>query len=57
MDIQKFTKKSVEAIQSAQRLAMEYGNQQIEQAHILHALLSQADGLVPELINGDFRER
>jgi len=50
LDIQKFTKKSVEAIQTAQRLAVEYGNQQIEQAHILHALLSQPDGLIPELI-------
>ncbi|MDO4739745.1 MAG: ATP-dependent chaperone ClpB, partial [Eubacteriales bacterium] len=50
MDIQKFTKRSVEAIQNAQKLAVTYGNQQIEQAHILHALLSQPDGLIPELV-------
>ena len=49
MDIQKFTKKSVEAVQTAQRLAVTYGNQQIEQTHLLHALLEQEDGLIPEL--------
>ncbi len=52
MDFQKFTKKSVEAVQNAQKLALEYGNQQIDQAHILHAQLSQPDGLIPELLKG-----
>jgi ATP-dependent Clp protease ATP-binding subunit ClpB len=45
-----FTQKSQEAIQSAQAVAVEYGNPQIEQAHLLYALLAQEDGLIPQLI-------
>jgi ATP-dependent Clp protease ATP-binding subunit ClpB len=45
-----FTQKSQEALQSAQAVAVEYGNPQIEQAHLLYALLSQEDGLIPQLI-------
>lgn len=50
MNIQKYTQKSVEAIQNAQNLAEEHGNQQLQQEHVFLALLTQRDGLVPELI-------
>ena len=50
MNIQKFTQKSVEAIQDCEKLAYEYGNQEIEQEHLLVALLRQEDGLIPKLI-------
>ncbi len=50
MNIQKFTQKSMEAIQDCEKLAYEYGNQEIEQEHLLVALLRQQDGLIPKLI-------
>ncbi len=50
MNAQKYTQKSLEAIQSAQSLATEYGNQQIEQPHILLALLQAEGGLIPQLL-------
>jgi ATP-dependent Clp protease ATP-binding subunit ClpB len=50
MNIDRFTKKSGEAIQDAQKLAMDYGNQEITQEHLLLALLNQEDGLIPKLI-------
>ena len=50
MNVQKFTQKSMEAIQLAQNIATEHDNQQIEQCHILLALLMQEDGLVPQLL-------
>jgi ATP-dependent Clp protease ATP-binding subunit ClpB len=50
MNIQKFTQKSVEAINDCEKLAYEYGNQEIEQEHLLVALLRQADGLIPKMI-------
>ena len=50
MNIQKFTQKSVEAINSTEKLAYEYGNQEIEQEHLLVALLTQDDGLISKLI-------
>jgi ATP-dependent Clp protease ATP-binding subunit ClpB len=50
MDIQKFTKKSVEAINFAQSFAIEYQNMNIEQEHLLYALLEQEDGLTSQLI-------
>ena len=50
MNIQKFTQKSVEAINQCEKLAYEYGNQEIEQEHLLVALLEQEDGLLPKLI-------
>ena len=49
MNFQKYTQKSAEAVNSAQRLAEEYGNQQIEQVHLLRALLTQEEGLAREL--------
>ncbi len=50
MNAQKFTQKSLEAIQSAQNIAVQYQNQQIEQAHLLYALADQEGGLIPELL-------
>lgn len=50
MDIQKFTQKSVEAVNSMQKVAEEYGNQEITEAHLLYALLNQDDGLIPSLL-------
>ena len=50
MNLNQFTQKSVAAIQAAQSLAVEHGNQQIEQAHLLLALLQDDQGLVPQLL-------
>ncbi len=50
MNIQKFTQKSLEAVNDCEKLAYEYGNQEIEQEHLLVALLQQEDGLIPKLI-------
>jgi len=50
MNIQKFTQKSIEAVNDCEKLAYEYGNQEIEQEHLLVALLRQQDGLILKLI-------
>ena len=50
MNIQKFTQKSVEAVNDCEKLAYEYGNQEIEEEHLLMALLRQEDGLIPKMI-------
>ena len=50
MNIQKFTQKSLEAIQNAQTLATEYQNAQVEQEHLVLALLEQENSLIKELI-------
>ena len=50
MNAQKFTQKSLEAIQSAQSIAIQYGNMQIDQAHLLYALADQESGLVSQLL-------
>ena len=50
MNINKFTQKSIEAINDCEKLAYEYGNQEIEQEHLLVALMRQEDGLIPMLI-------
>ena len=50
MDINKLTQKSREAVQDAQALTIEYGNTQIEQAHLLYALLAQENGLIPQML-------
>ena len=50
MNIQKFTQKSVEALNRAQSLAIEYGNIQIEQEHLLYVLLSQPESFIAQLI-------
>ena len=50
MDFQNYTQKSLEAVQSAQKIAVNNGHQQLEQVHILLALLQQEGGLVPQLL-------
>ena len=50
MNMQKFTQKSLEAIQNAQSSAIEYGNPMLDQQHLLLALLQQEDGLIPQLL-------
>ena len=50
MNMNQFTQKSLEAVQAAQTLATEYGNQQIEQVHLLCALVEQEGGFVPQLL-------
>jgi ATP-dependent Clp protease ATP-binding subunit ClpB len=50
MNMQKLTKKSIEAIQAAQDTAMNYGNTNVDQPHLLYALLMQEDGLIPQLL-------
>ena len=51
MNMQKLTQKSMEAVQNARSMAEKYGNQQLEQEHLIYALLSQADGLIPGLLS------
>ena len=50
MDFQKWTEKSLSAVQAAQNLAQELGNSQIEQEHLLYSLLVQENGLIPEIM-------
>lgn len=50
MNIQKFTQKSVQAVEGCERLAYEYGNQEIEQEHLLYSLLTLEDSLILKLI-------
>ena len=50
MNISKFTQKSIQAVQDLEKIAYEYGNQEIEQEHLLYALLTQEDSLILKLI-------
>ena len=50
MNIQKFTQKSMEAVEGCQKLAYEYGHQEIEQEHLLYSLLTLEDSLIYKLI-------
>ncbi len=50
MNIQKFTQKSLEAVEGCEKLAMEYGNQEIEQEHLLYSLLTLDDSLILKLV-------
>ena len=50
MNIQKFTQKAIEAINDCEKLAIQHGNQEIEQEHLLLALVTQEGGLIPKLI-------
>ena len=52
MNAEKLTQKSAEAIRSAQEIALEYGNPQIVQVHLLWALLQDSEGLIPQLLAG-----
>ena len=50
MNINKFTQKSMEAVQNCEKLAYEFGNQEIDQEHLLKSLIDQEDGLILKLI-------
>ena len=50
MNINRFTQKSVESINNSQKIAMDYGNQAIEQLHILYSLLDIEDSLIEKLL-------
>ena len=50
MNIQKFTQNSLQAVQGCEKVAYEYGNQEIEQEHLLYALLTQDDSLILKLL-------
>ena len=50
MNIQKFTQKSMEAIQSLEKIAYDFGNQEVEQEHLLYALNEQEDSLIMKLV-------
>ena len=50
MNINRFTQKSLQAVQDCERTALEYGNQEIEQEHLLYALLTQEDSLILKLM-------
>ena len=50
MNISKFTQKSIEAVQNLEKVAYSYGNQEIEQEHLLYSLLKQEDSLILKLI-------
>ena len=51
MDLNKFTQKSLQAVQDCQKLAYQYGNQKIEQEHLLLSLLTQEDSLIDRLLS------
>ena len=50
MNISKFTQKSVQAVQDLEKVAYQFGNQEIEEEHLLYALLEQEDSLILKLI-------
>ena len=50
MNIQKFTQKSLDAINSLEKITYDHGNQEIAQIHLLYAMLTQEDGIMPKLI-------
>ena len=50
MNINKFTQKSMEAVQNCEKLAYEYGNQQIDELHLLYSLLTLEDSLILKLV-------
>lgn len=57
MNINKFTQKSMEAVQNCEKLAYEYGNQQMDEQHLLYSLLTLEDSLILKLLpRWEFRE-
>ena len=50
MNIQKFTQKSIEAVNGCEKVAVDHGNQEIEQEHLLYALMTIEDSLIARLI-------
>ncbi|MBO4399277.1 MAG: type VI secretion system ATPase TssH, partial [Lachnospiraceae bacterium] len=51
MNINKFTQKSLEAVQSAEKIAYDYGNPEIRSEHLLSALVNDPEGLIPKLLS------
>ena len=50
MNTNQYTQKTLEALQAAQQLAVEYQHNALEPEHLLHALASQEQGLIPQLL-------
>ncbi len=50
MNTSQYTQKTLEALQAAQQLAVEYQHNALEPAHLLHALAAQENGLIPQLL-------
>ena len=50
MNIQKFTQKSLDAINSLEKITYDFGNQEIAQVHLLYAMLTQEEGILPKLV-------
>ena len=50
MNINKFTQKSMQAVQDCEKLAYEFGHQELSQEHLLFALVKDGDGLIPRLL-------
>mgnify|MGYP002545047724 CR=1 FL=1 len=50
MNTNQYTQKTLEALQAAQQLAVEYQHNALEPAHLLHALAAQENGLIPQLL-------
>ena len=50
MNLTKFTQKSIEAVQHCEKLAYEYGNQQMDEEHLLYSLLTVEDSLIAKLM-------
>lgn len=49
MNINKFTQKSMQAVQDCEKIAYDYGHQQIDQEHFLYSLFNDSEGLIPKL--------
>lgn len=50
MNINKFTQKSIQAVQDCEKIAYDYGHQQIDEEHFLYCLLKDSEGLIPKLL-------
>ena len=50
MNFEKFTQKSLEAVQGAYNIAKEYGNPEVKEIHINYALLNDKEGLIPRVL-------
>ena len=55
MNISKFTQKSIEAIQNTEKIANQYGNQEIDQEHLIYALINLEDSLILKLIEKTYK--
>ncbi|MGN1084817.1 MAG: Clp protease N-terminal domain-containing protein, partial [Lachnospiraceae bacterium] len=50
MNINKFTQKSIQAVQDCEKIAYDYGHQELAQEHLLYALMKDSEGLLPKLL-------